>query len=262
MPGQTIAYIRVSSTDQNPDRQIAKVGAVEETFTDEVSGKSRTERPALSKMLRHARRGDTVKVASMDRLARSVIDLAQLVQEMNDRGITVEFVSERLTFDPGADDPFATFQMHMLGSVAQLERSLIRERLEKASNSPKHAVCIEAGHASCHPNKSLRLDSWWTPEFPRPKSRRTTSDTSSTMPSLAVAPTLRRHRDVQRSKVRLVRITSQLQGTCLSAVAAEARRYADSAVTATRATMSALPEPPHRAWPRPFLLEGPSAPTR
>lgn len=128
MPGQTIAYIRVSSTDQNPDRQIAKVGDVEETFTDEVSGKSRAERPALARMLRHARHGDTVKVASMDRLARSVVDLAQLVQEMNARGITVEFVSERLTFDPDADDPFATFQLHMLGSVAQLERSLIRER--------------------------------------------------------------------------------------------------------------------------------------
>ncbi len=56
-------------------------------------------------MLRHVRRGDTVRVASMDRLASSVIDLAQLV-------------TERLSFSPGGEDPFATFQLHLLGAVA------------------------------------------------------------------------------------------------------------------------------------------------
>lgn len=128
MAGQVVGYVRVSTTDQNPARQIAAIGTVEETFTDTVSGGSRTERTALATLLRHVRRGDTVKVASMDRLARSVVDLAQLVAELTDRGVRVEFVAERLTFDPGGDDPFATFQLHLLGAVAQLERSLIRER--------------------------------------------------------------------------------------------------------------------------------------
>lgn len=128
MSGQVAAYVRVSSADQNPDRQLTAVGDVDETFTDRVSGKSRAERPALAEMLRHVRRGDTVRVASMDRLARSMVDLAQLVQDMTGRGVRVEFVAERLTFDPGAEDPFATFQLHLLGAVAQLERSLIRER--------------------------------------------------------------------------------------------------------------------------------------
>ncbi len=126
--GQTVCYIRVSSTDQNPARQVTAIGDVEETFTDRVSGGSRAERTALATMLRHVRRGDTVRVASMDRLARSVVDLAQLVTELTGRGVRVEFVTERLTFDPGGDDPFATFQLHLLGAVAQLERSLIRER--------------------------------------------------------------------------------------------------------------------------------------
>lgn len=128
MAGQVAAYVRVSSADQNPDRQLTAVGDVDETFTDRVSGKSRAERPALAQMLRHVRRGDTVRVASMDRLARSMVDLAQLVQDMTGLGVRVEFVAERLTFDPGAQDPFATFQLHLLGAVAQLERSLIRER--------------------------------------------------------------------------------------------------------------------------------------
>ena len=79
-------------------------------------------------MLRYVRRGDTVRVASMDRLTRSVIDLAQLVADLTAKGVRVEFVSERLTFSPDSEDPFATFQLHLLGAVAQLERSLIRER--------------------------------------------------------------------------------------------------------------------------------------
>ncbi len=126
--GQTVAYVRVSSTDQNPARQVAAIGEVQETFTDMISGGSRAERNALTTMLRHVRRGDTVRVASMDRLARSVVDLAQLVTELTGRGVRVEFVAERLAFEPGGEDPFATFQLHLLGAVAQLERSLIRER--------------------------------------------------------------------------------------------------------------------------------------
>jgi len=120
--------MRVSSTDQNPARQVAAIGEVQETFTDMISGGSRAERTALATMLRHVRRGDTVRVASMDRLARSGVDLAQLVTELTEGGVRVEFVAERLAFDPGGEDPFATFQLHLLGAVAQLERSLIRER--------------------------------------------------------------------------------------------------------------------------------------
>lgn len=128
MSGQIVGYVRVSSTEQNPARQLAAIGTVDETFTDRVSGKSRAERPELARMLRHVRRGDTVRVSSMDRLARSVIDLAQIIQELNAKEVEVEFTTERLTFAPGAEDPFAMFQLHMLGAVAQLERSLIKER--------------------------------------------------------------------------------------------------------------------------------------
>lgn len=128
MSGHIVGYVRVSSTEQNPARQLAAIGTVDETFTDRVSGKSRSERPELARMLRHVRRGDTVRVSSMDRLARSVIDLAQIIHELNGKEVEVEFTTERLAFAPGAEDPFAMFQLHMLGAVAQLERSLIKER--------------------------------------------------------------------------------------------------------------------------------------
>lgn len=128
MSGQVLGYVRVSSTDQNPARQVEAIGAVDEVFTDHLPGASRTERGALISLMRHARAGDTVRVASMDRLARSVVDLAAIVAELTTRGVRVEFAAERLFFDPGGADAFAVFQLHLLGAVAQLERSLIRER--------------------------------------------------------------------------------------------------------------------------------------
>ena len=126
LAGQRIAYVRVSSAGQNLSRQLEAVGECDQTFTEKQSGKSATNRPQLQAMIRHVRHGDHVVVASMDRLARSVVDLAQLVKDMTSRGVTVEFVSERLTFEPGAEDSYAMFHLHMLGAVAQLERSTIR----------------------------------------------------------------------------------------------------------------------------------------
>lgn len=128
MKFQTVAYLRVSSIDQNPDRQVEAVGNVDRTFVDRLSGASREHRTGLAEMLNYVREGDTIRVASMDRLARSMIDLAQLVQQCTEKGVTVDFVGERLTFTKGSDNPYADFQLNMLGSVAQLERSLIRER--------------------------------------------------------------------------------------------------------------------------------------
>lgn len=125
--GHTVAYLRVSSVDQNVERQRAAVGEVDKVFEDYASGGSR-KRPQLDELLRYIRNGDQVRVASMDRLARSVIDLNQLTDEILSKGAQLVLVSENLTYSPGNSDPYAQFQMHLLGAVAQLERSLIRER--------------------------------------------------------------------------------------------------------------------------------------
>jgi DNA invertase Pin-like site-specific DNA recombinase len=63
----------------------------------------------------------------LDRLARNMSDLETLVRNLTSKGVTVEFVNERLTFT-GADDKYATLLLHILGGVAQFERSIIRER--------------------------------------------------------------------------------------------------------------------------------------
>ena len=129
MSGQVVGYARVSSTSQNLARQLEALGVVDELFTDHQSGKSSADRAGLSDALRYVRRGDTLRVASMDRLARSLIDLEQIVSELTAREVRVEFVTERLAFSPdAAADPFATFQRQLIGAVAELERALIRER--------------------------------------------------------------------------------------------------------------------------------------
>ncbi|MEI4197695.1 recombinase family protein [Roseovarius sp. E0-M6] len=125
MPKMRIGYTRVSSTDQNTDRQ--ELPDVEKMFTDKASGGS-TDRPALTELLEFAREGDVVVVWSIDRFARSLIDLQTLVSELNGKGVAVEFVSERLTFNSETDDPFAALQMQLMGAFAEFERKIIRKR--------------------------------------------------------------------------------------------------------------------------------------
>ena len=78
MHGQRIGYVRVSSFDQNPERQLEHV-QVDRLFTDQASGKD-TQRPELDRMLAFVGEGDTVVVHSMDRLARNLDDLRRIVQ--------------------------------------------------------------------------------------------------------------------------------------------------------------------------------------
>lgn len=125
MTGQRLGYIRVSTLDQNPDRQLENV-PVDRTFTDKASGKD-VARPQLDALLRFAREGDTVVVHSMDRLARNLDDLRRLVRSLTERGIRVEFVKEGLTFT-GEDAPMATLLLSVMGAFAEFERALIRER--------------------------------------------------------------------------------------------------------------------------------------
>jgi DNA invertase Pin-like site-specific DNA recombinase len=123
--GQRVGYVRVSSVDQNTERQLDGV-PVDETFTDKCSGKD-THRPALQRTLKHVRKGDVLVVHSMDRLARSLGDLLALVKELTHRGVAVEFVKENLSFT-GDDTPSSKLMLAIMGAVAEFERSMIRER--------------------------------------------------------------------------------------------------------------------------------------
>ncbi len=125
MHGQRIGYVRVSSFDQNPERQLEHV-SVDRLFTDKASGRD-TQRPELERLLAFVREGDTVVVHSMDRLARNLDDLRRLVQKLTQRGVRIEFVKENLAFT-GEDSPMANLMLSVMGAFAEFERALIRER--------------------------------------------------------------------------------------------------------------------------------------
>ncbi|MHA8391400.1 recombinase family protein, partial [Klebsiella pneumoniae] len=115
MTGQRIGYIRVSTFDQNPERQLEGV-KVDRAFSDKASGKD-VKRPQLEALISFARTGDTVVVHSMDRLARNLDDLRRIVQTLTQRGVHIEFVKEHLSFT-GEDSPMANLMLSVMGAFA------------------------------------------------------------------------------------------------------------------------------------------------
>jgi len=123
--GKKIGYIRVSSFEQNPERQLESL-KLDKVFIDKASGKD-THRPQLDALLSYVRDNDTVMVHSMDRLARNLDDLRRLVQQLTQRHVTIQFIKEGLTFT-GEDSPMANLLLSVMGAFAEFERALIRER--------------------------------------------------------------------------------------------------------------------------------------
>ncbi|EPW8658176.1 recombinase family protein [Pseudomonas aeruginosa] len=120
-----VGYIRVSTTDQNTERQLDGV-QLKKVFTDKVSGAT-TDRPELQNMLEYVREGDVIHVHSIDRLARSLVDLLALVQSLTAKGVHVRFNKENLLFT-GESNPTQSLMLSIMGSVAEFERAMIRER--------------------------------------------------------------------------------------------------------------------------------------
>lgn len=120
-----IGYARVSTQDQNPELQadaLRREGA-EQIFQEKVTGALR-ERPELSHCLRTLRKGDILVVWKLDRLARSLKDLVEIVQDLHDREIGFKSVTESIdTTSPGGRLVF-----HIFGALAEFEHDLIRER--------------------------------------------------------------------------------------------------------------------------------------
>jgi putative DNA-invertase from lambdoid prophage Rac len=136
---KTALYIRVSTLDQNPDaqrRELEEYAArhewpVVEVFEDRASGAD-TKRPALVRLLDAARKGkiETVLVWKLDRFGRSMIDLLDNMVVLETE--RVRFIAVTQGIDTGADysNPSARFFFHILAAVAELERGIIRERVQ------------------------------------------------------------------------------------------------------------------------------------
>jgi len=120
-----IVYIRTSKKDQNPELQRRDLLAFgcEKFFEEQISSR-KAERPELRAALDYCREGDALVVWKLDRLGRSLRELIDLVNELQERG--VEFVSLRESLD--TTTPGGKLVFHVFASVAEFERDLIRER--------------------------------------------------------------------------------------------------------------------------------------
>lgn len=124
--GQIVGYARVSAVDQNVSRQVKALEVeCDKIFVEKVSAAKTSNRPQFQEMMRYLREGDVLQVTSADRLARSTRDLLDIVQSLKDRGVQVEFLDNPAL---NTDTPQGEFMLTILAAVAQLERSIIRER--------------------------------------------------------------------------------------------------------------------------------------
>jgi DNA invertase Pin-like site-specific DNA recombinase len=126
MSGKKIGYIRVSTIEQNTDRQLYGI-ELDKVFEDKCSGKD-INRPQLKACLDYLRDGDTLYIHSIDRLARSLCDLLNIVQKLLARKVILKFVKERMVFTGDKSNPTQNLYLNILGSVAEFERQMIRER--------------------------------------------------------------------------------------------------------------------------------------
>lgn len=120
-----VGYVRVSTVEQHEERQtrdLTEAGA-EKLFLDKLSGKD-TNRPALQEMIEFVRAGDTVLVSEFSRLARSTRDLLDIVQTLQDKGVTV--ISRKESLDTST--PQGRMMLTVIAGMAEFERTLMLQR--------------------------------------------------------------------------------------------------------------------------------------
>ena len=139
---RAVLYTRVSSVDQHPETQLcdlrplaaARGYEIVGEYTDTISG-SKAKRPGLDQLMADARRGrfDVVLVWAFDRMARSVKHFLEILDDLNH--LNVEFVSFRENIDTGG--PLGRAMVIIVGAIAELERSLIVERVKAGMRRAK-----------------------------------------------------------------------------------------------------------------------------
>ena len=141
-----VAYIRVSTQEQNTARQDAMFDESYKVFTDKASGKSTEGRPGLEAMLSYIREGDTVTVESISRLARNTHDLLDIVEAIKKKGAQLVILKENVD----TSTPCGMMMLTVFGAMAQMEREYIKSRqregidIKKARDAELKAQGLEA----------------------------------------------------------------------------------------------------------------------
>jgi len=127
MKHKIIAYKRVSTLEQNLERQLDGI-EFDKEFIEKESGAKSDNRPQLISLLDYVREDDVVYVHSIDRLARNLHDLESIIQQITDKGASITFKSEQLTFSSDTSNAMSKLMLQMMGAFAEFERKIIRER--------------------------------------------------------------------------------------------------------------------------------------
>ncbi len=137
-----IAYVRVSTVQQNEARQIEALEkySIDKWFTEKVSGKD-TNRPQLTAMLDYVREGDTVYIHDFSRLARNTKDLLDIAEQLQNKNVTL--VSNKENVDTGT--PTGKLMLTMIGAIAEFERENILERQREGIEIAKREGKFKGG---------------------------------------------------------------------------------------------------------------------
>ena len=129
-----VGYIRVSSKKQNYDRQYVALGdKVEKVFCEKKSGKTTEGRTELRELIDYVREGDTVYLASIDRLGRDLMDILSVSKELETKGVNIVSVKEGID----TSQEIGRMYMAVAGILAEAELSLINERAEEGRAAAK-----------------------------------------------------------------------------------------------------------------------------
>lgn len=149
MTAQKIGYARVSTLDQNLERQLdlLRQYGVDHIFQEKMSGTKR-DRPELNKMLSHVTAGDTIVVESLSRLGRSTKDLIELVELLGQK--QVQLVSLKESIDTST--PTGKLLFTLMSAMAQFERDVIAERTQEGLKAAR-ARGRKGGRPRCDSRK-------------------------------------------------------------------------------------------------------------
>ena len=132
-----VGYVRVSTIEQNAERQIVELrdkANVEKFFVDKVSAKS-AKRPKFDEMMNFLREGDELIVSEFSRLARSTTDLLNIVETLTKKDVKVRSLKEQLD----SSTPQGRFMLTIFGAIAEFERELLLQRQREGIQLAKAA---------------------------------------------------------------------------------------------------------------------------
>lgn len=172
--GKNIAYIRVSTQEQNTESQweVLKKYNIDKPFEDKVSGKN-IDRPQLKEMLDYVREGDTIYVKDFSRLARSTKDLLWIIDELNKKN--VKLVSHKEQFDTSS--PSGKLMVTMLGAIYEFERANLLER-------QKDGIAIAKKEGKYKGRKKISKPANWQEVYNEWKTRKITAKKACEMLNL------------------------------------------------------------------------------